>query len=112
MLFVHEEYFASQVAALAGVLCLYALVKLKNKKQNRRFKVRPLNRARRQKGGFQYFKKMKACDSEQFFKYTRMTVPIFNKLLDKISQKISKQKRSDGISAEERLVITLQYVTS
>ncbi|KAJ8914187.1 hypothetical protein NQ315_015960 [Exocentrus adspersus] len=109
MLFGEKENLACQIAAFAGVLCLYALVKSKNKRQNRRFKVRPINRARRQKGGFQYFKKMKSCDAEQFFKYTRMTVPIFQKLVNKIP-KISKQRRSDGISAEERIAVTLQYI--
>lgn len=35
---------------------------------------------------------------------------MFKKLLKKIKIKITKQKRRHGISAEERLVITLQYV--
>ncbi|KAJ8913882.1 hypothetical protein NQ315_005679 [Exocentrus adspersus] len=53
---------------------------------------------------------MKSCDAEQSFKYTRMTVPIFKKLVNKIP-KISKQRRSDGISAEERIAVTLQFLS-
>nr|CAI5852868.1 unnamed protein product [Callosobruchus analis] len=54
---------------------------------------------------------MKQWDTEQFFKYTRMTLPVFEKLLSKIAPQIQHQYRSDGISPEERLVITLQYLS-
>lgn len=111
MLFDEEENLViAQAAAFAGVLCLYALVKANNKRKKRRFKVRPINRTRRQGEAYQYYEKMKSWNPEQFFMYTRMTVPMFEKLLKKIKPKISRQKRSDGIPAEDRLVITLQYV--
>jgi hypothetical protein len=51
---------------------------------------------------------MKSWDREQFFKYTRMTTHVFEMLLIKVKPIIEKNKRSDGISAEERLIITLQ----
>nr|CAI5859287.1 unnamed protein product [Callosobruchus analis] len=54
---------------------------------------------------------MKSWDTQQFFKYTRMNVQVFEKLLVKIKESIAKQTRSDGISAEERLIITLQYLS-
>lgn len=92
----------------ALVLCLCAAQKL-SCGRHRRYKIRPINRERRQFGNFQYYKKMKQWDSEQFFKFTRMTRPVFEMLLGKVKPIISKQKRSDGISAEERLIITLQY---
>lgn len=81
---------------------------LTSRQRRRRFKVRPINRARRTFGNFNYYRKMKSWDDEQFFKYTRMTVPVLEKLLNKVKTKISKQYRSDGITPEERLVITLQ----
>lgn len=92
---------------LLGVtLCLY-YVKSKTRAR-RRFKVRPINTARKRMGGFQYYKNMKTWDKEQFFKYTRMTHIAFEKLLQLIKSQIQRQLRSDGISPEERLVITLQ----
>lgn len=49
-------------------------------------------------------------DEEQFFKYTRMTIPVFQELLSKLKPRIAKGKRSYGIDAEERLVLKLQLV--
>nr|CAH7748459.1 unnamed protein product [Callosobruchus chinensis] len=40
-----------------------------------------------------------------------MTIPVFENLLKKIKPRIRKQYRSDSITAEERLVITLQYLS-
>nr|CAI5866080.1 unnamed protein product [Callosobruchus analis] len=40
-----------------------------------------------------------------------MTLPVFEKLLSKIAPQIQHQYRSDGISPEEILVITLQYLS-
>lgn len=82
-----------------------------NVKRQRRFKIRPINRARNSKSNFQYYRKMKTWDQEQFFKFTRMTIPVFQKLLNKVTLRLSKQIRSDGISGEHRLVLTLQYLS-
>ncbi|CAH1372814.1 unnamed protein product [Tenebrio molitor] len=79
------------------LLCSY--VTLKTNRRRRRYKTRPINRQRRTQGSYNYFLKMKAADPEQFFKYTRMTVPVFEHLLSLVSQKISRGKRSDGICA-------------
>nr|CAI5866062.1 unnamed protein product [Callosobruchus analis] len=77
----------------------------------KQFKRRPINRDRRRTGNYSYYLKIKQWDTEQFFKYTRMTIPVFEKLLLKIAPKIQHQYRSDGISCEERLVLTLQYLS-
>ncbi|KAJ8970295.1 hypothetical protein NQ314_001300 [Rhamnusium bicolor] len=53
---------------------------------------------------------MKRCDPEQFLRYTRMTVPVFEKLLSLMKDRLSRRLRSDGIGAEERLAITLHIV--
>nr|CAI5830753.1 unnamed protein product [Callosobruchus analis] len=58
---------------------------------------RPINRDRRRTGNYSYYLKMKQWDTEQFFKYTRMTIPVFEKLILKIAPKIQHQYRSDDI---------------
>lgn len=56
---------------------------------------------------------MKSNDREQFFKYTRMSVASFNKLLKMVTPLIRKRVvLPDAISAEERLAITLQLSTN
>nr|CAI5858488.1 unnamed protein product [Callosobruchus analis] len=97
------------LAALGVLVCGYAAYLAKGRA--RRFKRRPINRDRRRTGNYSYYLKIKQWDTEQFFKYTRMTIPVFEKLLLKIAPKIQHQYRSDGISCEERLVITLQYLS-
>lgn len=98
----------SLLGMLGLTLCSYMLTLQDKKKRHRRFKVRPINKARKQSGGYQYYKKMRTWDEEQYFKYTRMNKSSFNKLLSFTKPHITKQYRSDGISAEERLIITLQ----
>lgn len=94
-------------AGLTIIMLLCAMLKHK-KQRTRRFKVRPINRARRARGTFHYYKKMKMWDPQQFFKFTRMTVPIFEELLQKVKPHIQRAPRKDGVNAEERLVLTLQ----
>lgn len=105
-----EDETTYLLAALGLMLCAHAVLRVKRngQKRQRRFKVRPINRTRKSSGNFQYYRKMKTWDKEQFFKYTRMTTVVFEKLLSKIKSRIQKQYRVDGISPEERLVITLQ----
>lgn len=97
----------TKLLSLSLILSLWAVLKIIGR-QRRQFKVRPINRFRRISGNYQYYEKMKSWDAPQLFKYTRMTLPVFKKLLHLIKHKINKQIRSDGISSEERLVITLQ----
>lgn len=50
------------------------------------------------------------ADPDYFFMYTRMDVEIFNHLLDITKPKFNIQRnRSDGVSAEEHLVLTLRF---
>lgn len=53
------------------------------------------------------FPKLKK-DPGEFFKYTRMTVPMFNKLLSLLEHRLQKRKTKTTLSAEERLAITLK----
>lgn len=94
---------------LGLMLCVYVATKKTFQRRNkRRFKTRPINRARKVAGGFNYYLKMKTLDDEQFFKYTRLTKAAFDKLINILKPKLQRQPRSDGISPEERLIITLQ----
>jgi len=103
-----DMYKRILLGAFGLVICAYLASATQRKKQVRRYKVRPINRQRMVGGSFYYYQKMKKLDEPQFFKYTRMTHSVFQKLLTKVGPFIKKQKRKDGISPEERLVITLQ----
>ena len=45
-----------------------------------------------------------------FFKYTRMSVASFTKLLEEITPLISSRRASDGIGSEQNLAIAFQQV--
>lgn len=96
------------LGAFGLTICAYLALKMKKKRQTRRFKIRPINRQRSDKGPVHYYTKIKSLDPAQFFKLTRMTNAVFEKLHLKVASFIKKQKRTDGISSEDRLVITLQ----
>jgi hypothetical protein len=57
------------------------------------------------------FLPMKANDPDQFFKYTRMTVEVFDHLCKLPEGKLVKRRISDRICPEEKIAITLQWVT-
>ena len=94
-----EKEYLLGLGTLTMLLIACAAVKLQ--KRRRRCKTRPLNRSRKISSNYQYYQKMKSWNAEHFFKYTRMSLPAFEKLLEMIRPKIQKQPRSDGISAEE-----------
>lgn len=96
------------IGALGLTICAYLALKLRKRRQTRRFKIRPTNRQRSNKGPVSCYAKIKSLDQGQFFKLTRMTVAVFEKLHLKLASVIKKQNRTDGISSEDRLVITLQ----
>ena len=97
----------SIIIAAATTLCCYLLVHKPFKQ--RVYKTRPINRNRKTHGFFQtYFIPMKIKDEQQFFKYTRLSVCSFKKLLDMVNPHLQKRKLPDSISSEERLAITLQ----
>lgn len=83
---------------------------LRSYQQRRRHRIRPINLNRQNFSQFKYFQRMKSSDPEQFFKYTRMSVPQFDNLLEMVTPVIRRRKISLGITPEERLAITLQYV--
>ncbi|KAK5649473.1 hypothetical protein RI129_000502 [Pyrocoelia pectoralis] len=96
--------------AFAGVLMCYAAVKVLKQRQVRRYKTRPINRGRHSTN-YLYYEKMKQLDAPQFFKYTRMTVEAFEIILGIVKPYLKHQIRYDTISPEQRLIITLQYLS-
>lgn len=48
-------------------------------------------------------------DPVMFFRYTRMTLPLFNNLLEKMRARLMK-KNWRALQPEQRLAITLRYV--
>ncbi|XP_032668398.1 protein ANTAGONIST OF LIKE HETEROCHROMATIN PROTEIN 1-like [Odontomachus brunneus] len=78
---------------------------------NRQWWVRPINHRRLNLGDFCHlFQEMKS-DPQMFFRYTRMTFPIFNKLLEKAKPFLTK-KSHRALVPEERLAITLRYLAT
>lgn len=80
------------------------------KRKHRRFKIRPMNRNRREtsvyKNIIQYAEQN---DREQFFKYTRMSPEMFRYVLSLIEPFIQRSPRIDSICPGQRLAMTLQY---
>jgi len=90
------------------MILISRLIKRKRKRYNRRWWVRPMLRDRESLGHFHnLFQFMKNNDDEQFFKYTRMTVQQFEKLLHIVKSKLMKHSHRKPLSPEHRLAITL-----
>ncbi|KAK4882659.1 hypothetical protein RN001_005978 [Aquatica leii] len=90
---------------------MFSLRRNQRQKQ-RQYKTRIINRNRGTLGFYAAtFLKMKEVDSEQFFKYTRMDVETFNKLLGLVSPMLQKKRLPDSIGAEQCLAVTLNYLS-
>ncbi|KYN10426.1 hypothetical protein ALC57_17443 [Trachymyrmex cornetzi] len=74
-------------------------MKVHKKRTNRRWWVHPINVRRNQE--------LKDYP-DKFFKYTRMSLEVFNKLLIKITSFLEKNSRRESLSPEHRLAITLR----
>lgn len=97
------------IIAGAGILLCYLILLKQSGRKKRAFKTRLINRQRKTKGFYKtYFLPMKSNDAKQFFKYTRLSVESFNKLLLMVTPFLKKKSLPDGIGPEERLAMTLQ----
>jgi len=89
-------------------IILQLLRKKKKKLTKRKYWVRPMLLQRKQKGNFYtLFQFIKNNDDEQFFKFTRMTVPQFERLLELVQDPLTKRSIREPLSPEHRLCITL-----
>ncbi|XP_031356255.1 protein ALP1-like isoform X1 [Photinus pyralis] len=102
-----------ELAALTTLLLLKRIkITNKKKRRQRRWKVRYINRDRQTKGFYiSTFLPMKIRDPSQFFKYTRMDVSTFTLLLNRLRRIVQVRKMNKPISVEERLVVTLHYLS-
>ncbi|XP_024876786.1 protein ALP1-like [Temnothorax curvispinosus] len=103
------QYLQDYMVATMG------LVILRRKKSqrwlNRQWWVRPINCMRPNQGDFCHLLQEIKDDPQMFFRYTRMTVPIFNKLLEIMRPSLIKRSHR-ALVPEERLAITLRYLAT
>ncbi|KAL0107403.1 hypothetical protein PUN28_015743 [Cardiocondyla obscurior] len=89
---------------------MYVILRKYQKKKNRLW-VRPIYLRRPLFGDFQHlFQELKE-DAIMFFKYTRMNLTIFNKLLNLLQVHLEK-RHWRALSAEQRLIITLRFIAT
>lgn len=101
----------TELIVTSTVIAYLIRKKQRSQRRKRRFSVRPVYRLRPQLGEFNtFFNEIKRSDPELFFKYTRMTSSLFDKLLQIVSPKMKiRSQASNVISHEERLALTLRY---
>lgn len=100
---------------LTTVLCSWNVhllqiyeVQKRKRKRYRRWWVRPCNRLRNLEGAFEkIFLKYKQTDHEMFYKMTRLTVDLFDELLEIIGPHIHKISYREFLSPEFRLAFTI-----
>lgn len=81
------------IIAGAGILLCYLILLKQSGRKKRAFKTRLINRQRKTKGFYKtYFLPMKSNDAKQFFKYTRLSVESFNKLLLMVTPFLKKSR--------------------
>jgi len=80
-----------------------------NRRRRRRIWVRPINTRRRQQGAFyNLFQEIKR-DQQMFHKYTRMTLPTFQHLMDIVNPSLIKRSPR-ALEPEQRIALTLRYI--
>lgn len=91
-------------------ICMYILL-LRKKKQirwlYRRWHVRPINKMRVQYGDYRNLFQELENDRTMFYRYTRMTLEHFTKLLELITPYLKKNSIR-ALVPEHRLIITLR----
>jgi len=76
---------------------------------NREYWVRPINMRRPEQGDFHHLLQEMKNDPYMFFRYTRMSVCVFNQLLEMMKPFLTK-KSPRALLPEQRLALTLRYV--
>ncbi|EFN82445.1 hypothetical protein EAI_03120, partial [Harpegnathos saltator] len=80
-------------------------------KKKRRWWIRPINCQRNEQGGFMNLLQEMKLDPVMFFRYTRMTLPLFNNLFEKMRVYLMKRNWR-ALQPEQRLAITLRYLAT
>lgn len=82
--------------------------KMNPKQKKRRWWVRPVNRYRKQLGHYsKLINIMLKEDQEEFFKYTRFTIPEYKKLLEMVYPYLYKTSIREPLSPSHVLLMTL-----
>lgn len=81
----------------------------RERRRRRRVWVRAINTRRRQQGAFyNLFQEIKT-DQQMFHKYTRMTLPTFQHLMDIVNPSLMKRSLR-ALEPEQRVALTLRYM--
>jgi len=91
-----DEYYMKQMDTydyihIAIILATYILLRKRQRIKKKRLWVRPINVRRPLFGDFQHFFQELKEDDTLFFKYTRMNLFTFNKLLDILRSHLEKR---------------------
>jgi len=93
----------------AAIIACYIVLRKRKRNNNKRLWVRPINVRRPLFGDFEHLFQELKNDEIMFFKYTRMNINIFNKLLNMLEPHLQK-KNWRALPAEQRLIIMLRYM--
>ncbi|XP_039308911.1 protein ANTAGONIST OF LIKE HETEROCHROMATIN PROTEIN 1 [Solenopsis invicta] len=100
-----DTYYYIYTAIIASYMLL------RKRKKKRLFWVRPINVRRPLFGDFQHLFQELKDDETMFFKYTRMNLLIFNKLLNILRPHLQK-RHWRALPAEQRLIIMLRFLAT
>lgn len=103
-----DDSDTDEIFMMLHLIYMYKKYKLKKKfSRPRRWGIRPQNKERTQLGHFyKLIQIMKNEDPGQFYKYTRMTIPVFKRLLRLLSPYLVKNSKT-ALCPAHRLLITL-----
>lgn len=96
------------------LLALIQIIRKKRRKiyhkrwANRRWWVHPINIRCNTLGYYYTLVQELKNHPDKFFDYTRMSLEVFNKLLNKVTPFLEKTSNQEAISPEHRLIITLR----
>lgn len=104
------NFSSALVITVASVTCLLYLKKRRSKRWvNRRWWCRPVFDKKEEQGDFKHLFQELKHDRNMFFRYTRMNLETFNKLLNLLQVFLVKNNWR-AIPPEFRLIITLRYL--
>lgn len=104
------------ILAVVVALSLTTKTKVSKRKYNRRRRwwIRPINCRKEQQSDYyeNLYQETRQGDRDSFFNYTRMSVEMFDELLQLLKPHMTKRSNRPSIPAECRLLITLRLVTA
>lgn len=106
---INQRRYLALQCLIGASLLLLRKYKMKRKRKNRRWWIRPINLLKTQQSHFyNLYNEMRLSDPDSFFNYTRMTATMFDKLLQLVECKLRKNSNRPSISPACRLLLTLR----